>query len=112
MPARWESRIPQISEAIPIKVGAAMDAGLNEMVPSMRAAAPRGETGELADSIEVGPGQSQFQPGQSFGIWARWYWFFSEFGTIHETAQPWLMPVFESSVPELLTTVREALAKS
>ena len=109
MPAKLESRLPEIIGALPLRVGAAIHAGTEQMAQEAKDRAPV-RTGELRDSIEAREGISK-DHGHAYGIWAAWYWRFSEFGTVHEPARPWMIPAVESNKDSLVEAVRAALEK-
>lgn len=35
--------------------------------------------------------------GKAAGVYADWYWFFGEFGSMHQPARPFMLPAFEQA---------------
>lgn len=55
------------------------------------------------------PGSRGKTSTEAYGIWAAWYYLFTEFGTVNMAATPWLMPAVEAHRAELETIGRAAL---
>ena len=62
-----------------------------EFVGLARSAAPR-RTGELAESVKAKRVEERGMSG--WGIYALWRWIFAEFGTVKQSATPFLFPVY------------------
>lgn len=113
MPAKLESRLPEIAAAIPIKVGEAIRQGAENIARDAAARAPVAPDvahglppGTLRDSIEA---RSSEGVGQVYGIYSAWYWHFPEYGTRYFAAEPFMVPAAEAGIPELLSNVKAAL---
>lgn len=46
-----------------------------------------------------------------FGVYMHWYWYFGEFGTVHQPARPFLMPAFIDAYAQVNPRAREVFAK-
>lgn len=107
MPATLKSRFPQIQAALPIQVGAALRAGTEGVAARARAAAPdRPPLGKgLPDSIEARDGED------GYGIYAAYWWYFNEFGTVRQPARPFMLPAVEAGRGELEGLVAASLRR-
>lgn len=106
-----KSRLPEIAGALPLRVGAAIHSG-TEQIASDAAARVEEQglhrTGELHDSIQAREGNAKTF-GHVYGIWMAWYGIFAEFGTTYEPARPFLIPAAEAGKDNLVEEVRTVL---
>jgi HK97 gp10 family phage protein len=101
-----KSRIPEIAAELDPRVQATIHHGVQQMADKASRDAPDAPPAYqgLPASIEAkerGP--------SSWGIYAAWYWFFPEFGTRSQAAQPYMIPAVESEMPKLLAELRTTL---
>lgn len=81
----YRSRLPKIAAELPAKASAIEAATAERIAAAAKDRAPVGATGDLKESIEA----------KDNGVYAAWYWFFVEFGTVHSAAQPFMTPAAE-----------------
>lgn len=105
-----KSRLPQIEKQLAPAVNKALGEAAERIAAQAKANAPV-RTGALKNSIEAKPGvfRVRERPAQGYGIYAAWYWFFQEFGTVNQAAQPFMVPAAEAERLKLLADVKRAL---
>lgn len=114
----YKSRLPRIARKLPFIAEAITKRTTEAIAKSAAERAPVGATGELKKSIEarsaefdygarseIGknaaslglaiPSSRGMQSVQAYGVWAAWYWFFVEYGTSRQGAQPFITPAVE-----------------
>lgn len=101
------SRIPQIMAQMKPEVSDAIHEVAEGIAQAASERAPRGTTGELADSYEAVRGE---MPGTS-EVRAAWYWHFVDLGTVNAGPRPHLTPAAEEGRQELDKKVGEALRR-
>lgn len=110
MPVTLKSRLPEISTAIPLKVGAVIHAETEKMAADAQERARSQYQGSEPFHIEAGEGNVKGQ-GTGYGILASWYWFFGEFGTSHQPARPYMLPAVEAGKDKMVEEIRATLEK-
>lgn len=80
-----------------------------EFVAMASGVAPR-DTGDLADSIRAEKVKDADSAG--WGVFALWRWIFVEFGTVNQTATPFLFPVYRLLRKRHVGRARRALNKA
>jgi HK97 gp10 family phage protein len=91
----------------------AAEAGAEVIAEEAQRNAPR-DSGELAESIDVAAGQiQQGRAVMNIGVGKNeWYGIFSEFGTIHMPAKPFLRPALDTKAEEATEAVAQVLCEA
>lgn len=113
MPAKLESRIPEIIAELGPRVNEAIRHGATNIAQDAaeRAVAQGLErTHEMVDGLKGPEAVTEEAPG-SVGIHAAWYYHFAEFGTQHEAARPFMVPAAEAGMAGLVADIEASLRK-
>ena len=81
--------LPQRTAALTLATAEAVAEGAKTRVPV--------DTGRLRDSIEARPRSTGKGIVQAAAVVALFYWFFQEFGTRYQAAQPFMIPAAEEA---------------
>lgn len=136
MSATLKSRLPMIAHELPLAVDDAVQKAAEGMAREAASNAPDAppQWQGLPESIEARRGtfkygaRSGFAPIASglgfrtpsskrvvtesaYGIYAAWYWYFLEFGTVKSPPRPYMMPAVESGRAELYGLVATELRR-
>lgn len=96
------SRIPEIIRRSEAGVGPVNQATAERVAQSAAVRAPRGATGELAESIEARPVEGDDWEAAT----DLWRAHFTELGTVHSPAQPFMTPAAEESREAHVAAIR------
>jgi HK97 gp10 family phage protein len=114
MGATLKSRLPGIAAELRPRVGAAVKAGAEAIVVQAKAQAPPEDPEDhdrlhpglphLGDSIHA-----KRRAAAEYGVYANWYWLFSEFGTVREGARPYMLPAAEAEKEPIVAGIEAIL---
>jgi len=113
MPAKLESRIPEIIAELQPRVLEAIHHGADNIAQKAAAkAVSQGleQTHEMVQGLQS-PEAVRAEGPMSVGVYAAWYAHFAEFGTVHEPARPFLVPAVEEGMAGVVADVETSLRK-
>jgi HK97 gp10 family phage protein len=97
------SRFPEIARGLQVGAPQRVRQSAERVAASMQRAAPV-DTGALRDSIRVTGRQAGKTPRAR--VRAAYYWYFVNYGTRHQAAQPFVEPAIEAEKPHLERSIR------
>lgn len=113
------ARLRKIAPAVDEEIGKANELTAEDMAKVAAQLAPR-KSGDLAESINAKPvaGEVTDHTGRTFnvvsswGVYALWRWYLTEFGTTKTTAQPFILPAYRLLRKRHKGRMRRALSKA
>ena len=116
--AELRSRLPEIAAQLPIRAQAvAMEIAASAAIHARERAMAQydGDFGitskEVSGSAERAARGVQTATSTGAGVYAHWYWFFGEFGTVRQPARPFMIPALEAAYAEVYPKAREVFAR-